>query len=45
MKHSGGKNEREGEKVREREKKKKKKKRGRRLESFSPEKRGLSGDT
>ena len=44
MKHSGGKNEREGEKVREREKKKKKKK-GRRLESFSPEKRGLSGDT
>ena len=44
MKHSGGKNEREGEKVREREKKKKKK-RGRRLESFSPEKRGLSGDT
>lgn len=44
MKHSGRKNEREGEKVREREKKKKKI-RGRSLESFSPEKRGLSEDT
>lgn len=43
MKHSGRKNKRKREKVRE--KKKKKIKRGRSLESFYPEKRGLSEDT